>query len=912
MSTQTTIKKSSSISPIWILPIVAAAICGWLLYKSYMETGIDIEVFFDDASGIIPEKTQVMYMGIPVGMVKSISADLKRQKVLALIRMERTTEKYLVEDTSFWLVRPEVSADRITGLDTILSGGYIGVRIGKSTLSSRTFTAFATAPPLSHDAPGLHITLKSSSLRSIQEGSAIYFKNIKVGSVQSFSLQKDESILIDCHILPRYAQLIHKDSRFYDASGISFTGKLTNLKVRMESLSSLFVGGIVVSTPDLPSQSPPAENGDAFPLFEDYEASKYGLSMTLKLASGENISEGVTKVMYRGLEAGYVDHISINDDARRSVTAHILLDPRAGLILKEGTAFWIVSPSFSVSGISNANTLLSGPYITFRPGEGEYRDDFEISHEPPVELPLRPGKTFRLHSPEISAAAAGSPVYYRKIAVGEVLGSSFTKDRTAIETTIFIEDGYTDLVKPSSIFIESSGIALDASISGLSLSVDPLLSMIKGGIDLINPLGTEKAVDASGDSVFTLYKDMKEAVEAETQLKRSGLHLTLTTEELDSYRVGTPILYKKIKVGEVTGFRLAKAGDQVDIHCLINPQYAKLVNRSSRFYNTSGIRLATGQGGLKVETGSLESIIAGGIAFYTPSRDEDVGEFHTFAIHDSLEKAEALDHASIQVTFQAGEGLSPGAAVKYNGIPLGYVAEISFTEDLKGIQAELSIEKRYLPMFRKGTQIWLAQPKINLKGVKNLETVLFGAFLSIQPGSGELAAVFTGLNSPPQKLPTDFEGLNLTLEAKQLNSIEAGSPIYYRRVKIGEVTGYDLAFDFKDVLIHINIESRYAPIVRRNTRFWNASGVRVEGGLFSGIAVATQSLEAIMAGGIALATPEKEAMGAPVASGFRFLLHEKPEAEWLDWNPDIFTITQEPGVLPSNRPPASQKNSQKQ
>ncbi len=137
MEHQPVVKKKKGISPVWILPIVAAAICGWLLYESYMEAGIEVEVFFSDASGIVPEKTQVMSMGIPLGKVKTLEPDLGQRRVKVVIEMDRSTEPFLVEDLKFWLVKPEVSAKQIRGLETILSGSYIGVQRGESTVPAR-------------------------------------------------------------------------------------------------------------------------------------------------------------------------------------------------------------------------------------------------------------------------------------------------------------------------------------------------------------------------------------------------------------------------------------------------------------------------------------------------------------------------------------------------------------------------------------------------------------------------------------------------------------------------------------------------------------------------------------------------------------------------------------------------------
>ena len=895
MQPQTVLKKQKGISPIWTLPILAIALCAWLLYRSIMEAGIEIEVYFDDATGITPAKTQVMAMGIPLGLVMKIEPDVERHKVRAIIKMDRSTEQYLVEDAKFWITKPEVSAKRITGLETILSGSYISVQRGKSTKPARVFMALSSAPPIPDDTPGLHIKLRSSALRSIQEGSSIYFRNIKIGSVKSYKLEEDKSILIDCFIHPQYKNLIREGSRFYDASGVTFSGKLTNLKIRMESIAALFVGGIVVSTPEALSESAIAKSGDVFTLYEDFEAADYGIAMTLNLASGMGITEGATKIMYRGLEAGYVKRISINDDTERSVTAHILLDPRAEIILREKTSFWLVSPEFSTSGIQNIGTVISGPYITFKPGDGEFQDHFEILPEPPAKAPLRPGKMFRLISSEMTKASSGSPVYYLKKKIGEVVDSEITADRSSLETSIFIYDSYTDIITPTTVFIETGGISINAGFTGFSVNFDPILAALKGGIEVLKPPENNNgnSETAAENSQFVLFADHESALAEIPALKPEGLYIQLDATDLDSYGLGSPILYKKVKVGQVIGFKLSPKQKGVRISCFINKEYSDLVSSSSQFYKASGIRVNADLSGISVETESLESLMSGGIAFMTPPGGKAVGNDPTFNLYDSIKQVQAIDDTTIVVRFKKAVQLSANAPVRHQGIRIGSVNKLSFDKDLSTVIATLSIKKPYDTFFRERTKIWVASPKVNLSGVQNLETIIFGAFIDLRPGTGELKKEFIGLEQAPQPLITVNSGLNIVLEAKHLGSLDVGSPVYYRQVKVGEVIGYDLAFNFKDVLIYANIYDRYAQIVRENTRFWNASGVTVKGGIFSGITVSTQSFNSLITGGIALATPGKEEMGPPVYTGFHFLLYDEPQTGWLDWSPEIFAIEKE-------------------
>jgi paraquat-inducible protein B len=110
---------------------------------------------------------------------------------------------------------------------------------------------------------------------------------------------------------------------------------------------------------------------------------------------------------------------------------------------------------------------------------------------------------------------------------------------------------------------------------------------------------------------------------------------------------------------------------------------------------------------------------------------------------------------------------------------------------------------------------------------------------------------------------------------------------------VGQVTGYELSPTFQKVLIFVSISRQYSAVIRKNTRFWNVSGTTIEGGIFSGLKVSTASLEAVIRGGIALATPDIEETGAAVKSGYHFTLFDKPEKNWQDWSPDIILLESE-------------------
>ena len=132
-----------------------------------------------------------------------------------------------------------------------------------------------------------------------------------------------------------------------------------------------------------------------------------------------------------------------------------------------------------------------------------------------------------------------------------------------------------------------------------------------------------------------------------------------------------------------------------------------------------------------------------------------------------------------------------------------------------------------------------------------------------------------------------MNGLNIVLETPALGSLKPDSPVYYRQVRVGRVMGSALSPTAQEVFVFVNIEEPYNALIHENTVFWNASGITVDAGIFSGVQVYTESMESILAGGIAFATPEGESMGAPVRSGHHFILQDKMDEDWLAWKPKI-------------------------
>jgi paraquat-inducible protein B len=189
-------------------------------------------------------------------------------------------------------------------------------------------------------------------------------------------------------------------------------------------------------------------------------------------------------------------------------------------------------------------------------------------------------------------------------------------------------------------------------------------------------------------------------------------------------------------------------------------------------------------------------------------------------------------------------------------------------------------------MANTGTRFWVVSAALGLAKTEHLGTLITGNYIAVQPGDGTPATSFTGLDNEPFEKALD-DGLNLQLTTQRLGSIVAGNPVYYRQIPVGSVIGYKLGANANEVIVFINIRPYYAPLVRSNSMFWNASGIRVDASLVGGVKIETDSLQSILDGGIAFATPDNPDMADAASQGMSFALHEKLRDNWLSWSPKI-------------------------
>ena len=272
------IKKPRTISIVWVVPLVAIIIGGWLAYKSITEKGPIITVTFHSAEGLEAGKTTVKFKSVEVGVVESIDISDNLARVILKIRMVKGATPYLTENTTFWVVRARVTASEITGLGTLLGGAYIGIEPSEVGKPATSFVGLEKAPIISSEMEGKRFSLKAPRLGSLNPGSPIYFRQVKVGQVAEFELNRDgNDIGIIIFIDSPYDQFVRENSRFWLSSGLDLQLTANGLRVDTQSMVSLMIGGIAFSSfTDEPS--PAAETNTLFRLYENRDEAEKGRS----------------------------------------------------------------------------------------------------------------------------------------------------------------------------------------------------------------------------------------------------------------------------------------------------------------------------------------------------------------------------------------------------------------------------------------------------------------------------------------------------------------------------------------------------------------------------------------------------------------------------------------------------------
>jgi len=244
---------------VWVVPIAAAVIGISLLIRNWQNAGPRITISFLSGEGVQVGKTLVKYRDVTVGRVSDVVLSADHQTVVVSADLSKDAASLLKADTQFWIVRPRVGVGSVSGLNTLLSGVYIGMKTGAGTVRAREFAGLEHPPALSHGPLGRELQLHAARAGSLAIGAPVYFRQFQVGRVIDENLLPDGSTRVTVFVDTPYDGFVKPVTRFWDASGIDVRLGADGLNVQTESLAAVLAGGLAFD--DGPAEAVPATAG---------------------------------------------------------------------------------------------------------------------------------------------------------------------------------------------------------------------------------------------------------------------------------------------------------------------------------------------------------------------------------------------------------------------------------------------------------------------------------------------------------------------------------------------------------------------------------------------------------------------------------------------------------------------------
>ena len=317
-------KKRMRFSVVWIIPIFAAAVAIGIAVQRVLSEGPSITIVFKSAGGIEAGKTFIKYKDVNIGVVTAVELSEDFGKVVVRAKIAKHAAGLMVEGAKFWVVEPRISLSGVSGLNTLLSGNYIGFQAGRSPEEARTFTGL-DEPPAVTDQPGRRFILRANTLGSLGVGSPVYYRRVNVGQIIAYNLTADgKSVEITVFVDSPYDKYVTTETRFWNASGIDVSLGADGVDVRTESLAALIAGGVAFATPDFLPPAEPAAANTTFPLYRTRTvAMKQPDPVERRFVlyfneSVRGLSVGAPVTLY-GLRVGEVADVGLTLDPKRLV-----------------------------------------------------------------------------------------------------------------------------------------------------------------------------------------------------------------------------------------------------------------------------------------------------------------------------------------------------------------------------------------------------------------------------------------------------------------------------------------------------------------------------------------------------------------------------------------------------------------
>jgi paraquat-inducible protein B len=303
---------------VWVIPLVALVIAGYLGYRTVLQQGPLLTLTFSTAEGLAAGQTQVKYKAVQLGTVESIDLSKDNQTVVVRVRMTHVGSRFLESHARFWVVRPRLTPGDLSGLDTLVSGAYIAVDPGGAGGRYQDrFVGLEQPPGVRSNEPGRTYVLTADNIGTLDTGSPVFYRDVQVGEVLGYSLGNGLGpVTVNVFVHAPWDDLVKARSHFYNSSGVTASLQGGGFHIEFQSLQAIISGGVTFELPPEADQDTPSPNGAVFPLYPSKdEAETAGYQTNVKIvAYFESSVAGLVKgapVEILGIQIGQVTGVRL-------------------------------------------------------------------------------------------------------------------------------------------------------------------------------------------------------------------------------------------------------------------------------------------------------------------------------------------------------------------------------------------------------------------------------------------------------------------------------------------------------------------------------------------------------------------------------------------------------------------------
>lgn len=387
-----TVKQMKTVSTIWFIPLIAVFIGCWMIYYQWSNAGSEITILFPTAEGMEAGKTKIKSRNVDIGEVSQIELNKNGNGVIVKVKIKKTAEHFLVTDSMFWVVSPQISHAGISGLSTLISGVYIEISPGKSNKERYLFDALNSPPLTPAGTPGLHITLNSNDQFAYSKGDPIIYKGLTVGQFEDIYFNFEERVVYyNAFIKSPYHQLITSNTKFWDVSGLQLDLNADGISVKTGNFETMLTNGATFGIPEGMAIGEIIGERSYFDIYASYEEAddeRYRRSIEFVVLVNDSIrglSVGAP-VEYKGVQIGKVrstnlihsqEHEQLIEEEFKIPVLISLQPGRVGLpdndkgesLMKKQNIFWIEQGLKAV--LRTGNILTGSLYVDLQHNKGQ-------------------------------------------------------------------------------------------------------------------------------------------------------------------------------------------------------------------------------------------------------------------------------------------------------------------------------------------------------------------------------------------------------------------------------------------------------------------------------------------------------------------------------------------------------------